>query len=180
MYKAIDFFKKYRLNILFVLVLGVLLLYYIPSAESHYLQPDIDIIKEKSRTILFVTGGILLLALFISWLYNIKKFSDIFYMIIGAAIAALSFFLLFSSIFLSLTFFLNGLAIKQKVEKKYSVISIDWNNKNLVLSDLALNKIIWANELLGATNRKDIRVSDTIVVIFTKGLLNVNNDPIIK
>jgi hypothetical protein len=46
----IKFLKKYRFNIIVVLVLTGLFFFFIPNEKDHYLQPDLKEIKDKSHS----------------------------------------------------------------------------------------------------------------------------------
>jgi uncharacterized membrane protein len=177
----IDFLKKYRLNILTVLVLAGLLLFFIPNEESHYLQPDIDKIKNKSQSVLFWTELILFGVLFIFGLRQLKKITDFFYLIAGLGLFALTFFFFFDSVFLSSTFFLNKLSKSNTVDKTYNVVFIDQDKKSLLLWDNSLNESVQADRLLTQENRNlSLKLRDTVTVSFSKGLLGFNFDPKIE
>ena len=117
----IDLLKKYSFNIIILLVLTGLLFFFIPNEESRYLQPDIEEIKTKSHTVLLRTEAILLAILLLFGLRQVKKITDIFFLIAGLGLMGLTLFFLFDSIFLSTTLFLNKLSKKETVDKTYKV-----------------------------------------------------------
>lgn len=176
----IDFLKKYRVNIILLLVLTGLMLYFIPTEQSRYLQPDIDTIESKSHSVLLWTEMILFAILFTFGRRQLKKFPDFIFLVVGLSCLALTLFFVFDSIFLSTTFLLNRLSKNQKVYKKYKVVYVDSNNKNLLLWDDSLKKGIRADQLIKKIDSRDIKVTGTIIVSFTKGLLGFNFDPKIK
>ena len=175
----IDLIKKYRFNIIILLVLIGLLFFFIPNEENRYLQPDIQEIKHKSHNVLLWTEIIFLAILLLFGLKQLKKITDIFYLIVGLGLMGLTLFFLFDSIFLSTTLFLNKLSIKQTVDKTYKVVYVD-SNKNLLLWDSELKSSIRADQLIKATDKVNIKVSDAVTVSFKKGLLGFNFDPTIK
>lgn len=175
----IDLLKKYRFNIIVLLVLIGLLFFFIPNEEGRYLRTDIEEIRNKSRTLLFCTEIIFLTILLFFGLRQLKKITDIFYLIIGLGCMGLSLFLLFDSIFLSTTLFLNKLSNNQIIDKKYKVVYVD-NSKHLLLWDNELKSSVQADQLIKATDKVKIKESDTVIVSFKKGLLGFNYDPKIK
>lgn len=176
----IDLLKKYRFNIIILLVLTGLLFFFIPNEESRYLPPDIEGIKSKSQAVLLWTEVIFLAILLLFGLRDLKKITDIFYLIVGLGLMGLPLFFLFNSLFLSTTLFLNRLSKKETVDKSYKVVYVDANKNLLLLWDNELRSSVEANQLIKATDKVNIKVSDTIVVSFKKGLLGFNFDPIIK
>lgn len=175
----INFIKKYRFTIIILLVLTGLLFFFIPNEESRYLRPDIEEIKTKSQTVLLWTEIVLLAILFVIGLRQLKKIADIFYLVIGLGFMGLALFLFFDSIFLSTTLFLNKLSNKQTVDKIYKVVYVD-NNKNLLLWDNELKSSVQADQLIKATDKVNLKVSDAVIVSFKKGFLGFNFDPTIK
>jgi hypothetical protein len=175
----IDFLKKYRFNIIVMLGLAGLLLFFIPNEEKRYLLPDIKEIKSKSQRVLLWTEIIFLAVLLVFGLRQLKKITDIFYLIFGLALMGLTLFFLFDPIFLSSTLFLNKLAQKETVDKTYKVVYID-NNQGLLLWDNDLKSSIQVDQLIKPNENVNIKVTDTIVVSFKKGLLGFNFDPAIK
>lgn len=175
----IDLIKKYRFNIIILLVLTGLLFFFIPNEESRYLRPDIEEIKRKSHNVLLWTEIIFLVILLLIGLRQLKKIIDIFYLVAGLGLMGLTLFFLLDSIFLSTTLFLNKLSNKQTVDKTYKVVYVD-SNKNLLLWDNELKSSIQADQLIKAADKVNIKVSDTVTVSFKKGLLGFNFDPTIK
>ncbi|MEO6722944.1 MAG: hypothetical protein ABIN67_21435 [Ferruginibacter sp.] len=175
----IDLLKKYRFNIIILLVLTGLLFFFIPNQESRYLRPDIEEIKHKSHIVLLWAEVIFLVILLLFELRQLKKITDIFYLFVGLGLMGLTLFFLFDSIFLSTTLFLNKLSKKETVDKSYKVVYVD-DNKNLLLWDNDIKSSIQANQLIKATENINIKASDTLVVSFKKGLLGFNFDPTIK
>ena len=175
----IDLLKKYSFNIIILLVLTGLLFFFIPNEESRYLRPDIEEIKTKSHTVLLRTEAILLAILLLFGLRQVKKITDIFFLIAGLGLMGLTLFFLFDSIFLSTTLFLNKLSKKETVDKTYKVVYV-YSNKNLLLWDNQLKSSIQADQLIKSNNMVNIKVADTLVVSFKKGLLGFYFDPTIK
>jgi hypothetical protein len=74
----IELLKKYRFNIIVVLVLTGLLFFFIPNEEGHYLQPDLKEIKDKSHFLILWTVGILIGVLFLfgsrTWMHGCDIF----------------------------------------------------------------------------------------------------------
>jgi len=162
---------------LLIVILTVVIFIFIPNQESHYLKPDADIIKKKSHTALIWTEIILFGTILLLLIRGFKKISEALYSIAGLGLFALGFFFLFDSIFLSATFLLNKLSIRQTFEKKYTVVYINYDQKDLLLRDDSLNKIIQGDKLLRQDNNYRIKISDTLTVSFSKGLLGFNCDP---
>ena len=175
----IDLLKKYSFNIIILLVLTGLLFFFIPNEESRYLRPDIEEIKTKSHTVLLRTEAILLAILLLFGLRQVKKITDIFFLIAGLGLMGLTLFFLFDSIFLSTTLFLNKLSKKETVDKTYKVVYVD-ENKNLLLWDNQIKSSVHADQLIKSNNMVNIKVADTLVVSFKKGLLGFYFDPTIK
>ena len=176
----IGFLKKYWINILLIATLAILIFLFIPNQESHYLKPDADSIRKKSRLVLFWTEIILFGTTLFFVIRNFKKTSDLLYSIGALGIFSLGFFFLFDSIFLSAAFLINKLSTKQMVDKKYNVVYVD-NEKNiLLLRDNTLNKSIQADRLLTENKNLFLNTRDTLIVSFSKGLLGFNFDPMIK
>ena len=175
----IDLIKKYRFNIIILLVLTGLLFFFIPNEESRYLRPDIEEIKRKSHNVLLWTEIIFLVILLLIGLRQLKKIIDIFYLVAGLGLMGLTLFFLLDSIFLSTTLFLNKLSNKQTVDKTYKVVYVD-GDRNLLLWDNDLKSSVQADQLIKTTEKVNIKVSDTVIVSFKKGLLGFNYDPNIK
>lgn len=175
----IDLLKKYRFNIILLLVLTGLLFFFIPNEESHYLRSDFDGMRNKSQTVLLWTEIIFLAIIFLVFgLKQIKKVTDIFYLAVGLGLIGLSLFFVFDSIFLSTALFLNKLSNKKTVYKTYKVVYVD--DKNLSLWDDELNSSVAADQLIKSSDKVNIKVSDTLIVSFKNGLLGFNFDPTIK
>jgi hypothetical protein len=172
--------KKYRLNIFVVLVLTGLLLIFIPNEESHYLRPDIEGIRSKSRSVLLWTEVILFAVLFSFGLRQIKKLADIIYLTAGLGLMILTVFFLLDTLFLSFTLFLNRLSKTRTVEKTYNVVYVNSNSKSLLLWDQNLKRGIQADQLIATARNRNIKVTDTVIVSFSKGLIGFNFDPAIK
>lgn len=173
--------KKYWVNILLFVLLTLLLFFFIPNQESHYLRPDADIVKRNSRSALLWTEIILCGTLFFFLLKKFKKLSELFVSVFALGTFALGLFFLFDSIFLSAAFLLNKLSTRRPVDKKYTVVYIDKDQKSLLLRDNSSGQIVQANNLLSQDNNNLIpKVNDTLTVLFTKGLLGFNFDAKIK
>lgn len=176
----IELLKKYRYNIIVLLILTGLLLFFIPNEESRYLQPDFKEIKGKSISVLLWAELILFAVLLLFGLKQVKKIKDIFYLIARFGFIGLTFFFVFNSIFLSMTLFLNKLSKNKTVEKTYTVVYVDNNSKSLLLLDKKSKSDIQADQLIKPADNLHIKVADTLVVSFKKGLLGFNFDPTIK
>ncbi len=171
------FLKKYWVNILVLSVLVLLLFYFLPKEKARYLQSDVELIHEKSDTILLWTVSILSAFLFFWSVKKIKKIKDVVFLILGIGIVGLAFFFFFNQVFLSATFYMNGLSKKDIVYKTYHVAFIDKYKSTLLLWDSHFKKSIIADQLLKSTDQLNINERDSVIVSFNKGILGVNFDP---
>lgn len=176
-----NFIKKYWLAILLFAVFTVLIWLIIPYQERNYLQPDIDKIKEKSNVVLIWTELILFgstfIYLFIKNLRSLEKMVVITFNVIMLSLAA---FLSFNLIFLSATLFLNGFSKGETIDKKYSVAYINDDKNNLLLWDMNANIAIQSNGIILPDDIKKLKLKDTVIVSFKKGLLGFNSEPRVK
>lgn len=171
------FLKKYWFNLLTVFILTLLLLYIIPHQEKSYLSTDLDAIKEMSHRIFLWTELVLFVVVFVLAVRKLKNFTEFLNVVLGISFYALIFFFLFDSIFLSAALFLNKLSKSETGDKKYRVIYVDNDKKDLMLWDEKVEKTIEADQLLSANSNLQINANDTINVSFKKGLLGFNYDP---
>ncbi len=176
----LTFLKKYSINIIVLVVLFVLLFCCIPYQESHYLKQDMETIKHKSRVaLLWVELGLFVFVM-VSQIRQIRKLSDFFYLLIGCCSIGLTFFFLFSTIFLSAAYFLNSFSSNTTVYKNYKVISVDKAHNTLLIWDMDSIKHAYADLSIQRIEAAQVKESDTVVVSFKKGLLGFNFDPRIK
>ena len=177
---VISFLKKYWLILIVSLILLLVVFYLIPYQEKSYLSSDLHAIKKKSRLFLLWTELILFGSVFILALRNLKTFKEFLNIVFGIILLALPFFFVFDSIFLSGTYFLNQLSAGKPVSKVYSVVFVDDTIHYLYLREVNTKESILANELLSSDNGLKLRVKDTIIITFKKGLLGFNFDPMLK
>jgi len=176
----ISFFKKYWINILLFVILTILIFFFIPNQESLYLKPEADT-KKKFRLVLLWTE--LLLSVMVLYFVgrNSRKISEFLCSTGALGLIALGFFFFLDSIFLSAAFLINKLSTKQTINITYSVVYIDSARRNLLLWDNSLNKSVQADNLLTQDYTNiSLKVRDTVIVSFSKGLLGFNFDPRMK
>lgn len=171
-----QFFKKYWLNIVIVLVMGLLLLLYIPAQEKGYINSTIKAIEKITSRITFILLGLALLTGLVLYIKQEKKVSA-FSVIPILVIFLLPFYFILTVFIKSGIYCMNGVISKEKISKEYRIISTGNSTKFNYLFDRENNKIV-SFESLGFTIKPKIYADgDTVTVTFGKGLLGYLHNP---
>ncbi len=175
----INHIKKYSFTIILLLLSLALLLFFIPNEESRYLQPDIKELENKTQRVLIWTLGISFGSLLLLGLRQVKKLTDIFYLLAALGWVALPFYFLLQPVFFSSALWLNQLSKKETVTKTYKVVHVE-DKRSLLLWDNEFKTHVLANQLIQRTHKQNIKVSDTLDLTFKKGWLEYLFDPTIE
>lgn len=175
----INFIKKYRFTIVILLVSMALLFFFIPNEESRYLEPDLKEVKHKTHTVLLWTLSISFGILLLLGLRQLKKPTDIFYLLAGLGLVALPLYFFLQPVFFSSALWLNQLSKKETVTKTYKVVHVE-DKRSLLLWDNEFKTHVLANQLIQRTHKQNIKVSDTLELTFKKGWLGYGFDPTIE
>lgn len=174
----VPFFKKYWINILAASVL-LLVLFCLSDEQDRYLRLDFRALRDRSRTVFLwinIAGGLLVFLLGIPRDHKRKKILHWgFRCVLGALFSLLS----FRDAFVSATLFVNRSSNRGTVEKAYVVVHTYPGSKwPLLLKDSSLNKNFSTKQL--KNGNAHIKEDDTLIIVFSKGLFNVDFDPRIK
>jgi amino acid transporter len=171
-----QFLKKYWLNIAIVLLMGLLLVLYVPAQEKGYINTTIKAIEKISGKITFVVLGLVLLAGLVLYIKQEKKISALPVIPI-LVIFLLPFYFILTVFIKSGIYFMNGVLSKEKINKEYRIISTGNSTKFNYLFDREDNKIV-SFESLGFTIKPKIYADgDTVSIVFDKGLLGYLHNP---
>lgn len=170
------FLKKYWLNFLFVLLMGLLLLWYLPAQEKCYINTTIKAIEKTSREITFILLGLALLTGLVFYIKQEKKISALS-VIPMLAILLLPFYFFLSIFIQSGIYFMNGVLSKEKIGKEYRIISAGNTTKINYLFDLEKNKTVHFGSSGFITDPKIYANGDTVTITFDKGLFGYLHNP---
>lgn len=171
-----QFLKKYWLNIVIVLLMGLLLFLYEPAQENGYINTTVKAIGKISSRITFVLLGLALLTGLILYIKQEKKISALSAIPI-LVIFLLPFYFIFPVFIRSGIYFMNGLVVKEKTSKEYWVMGIGKSTKINYLLDIENNKIISFSSSGITTKTKIYADGDTVSIAFDKGLLGYLHNP---
>lgn len=171
-----QFFKKYWLNIVIVLVMGLLLFLYIPAQEKGYINSTIKAIEKITSKITFILLGLVLLTGLVLYLKQEKKISALSVIPI-LVIFLLPFYFILIVFIKSGIYFLNGVLSKEKISKEYRIISTGNTTKIDYLFDLDKNKTVHFGSSGFTTAPKIYADGDTVSLVFDKGALGYLRNP---
>lgn len=171
-----QFFKKYWLNIVIVLVMGLLLLLYIPAQEKGYFSTTIKTIESISSKATFILLGLALLTGLVLYLKQEKKISALSVIPI-LVIFLLPFYFILIVFIKSGIYFLNGVLSKEKISKEYRIISTGNTTRIDYLFDLDKNKTVHFGSSGISTKSKIYADGDTVSIAFDKGLFGYLHNP---
>lgn len=171
-----QFLKKYWLNIVIVLLMGLLLFLYEPAQEKGYINTTVKAIGKISSRITFVLLGLALLTGLILYIKQEKKISALSAIPI-LVIFLLPFYFIFPVFIRSGIYFMNGLVVKEKISKEYRIISTGNTTRIDYLFDLDKNKTVRFGSSGFTTKPKIYADGDTVSIAFEKGLLGYLHNP---
>lgn len=171
-----QFLKKYWLNIVIVLLMGLLLFLYLPAQEKGYTSTTVKAIDKISSRITFVLLGLALLTGLIFYIKQEKKISALS-VIPVLVIFLFPFYFIFTVYIKSGIYFTNRLAVKEKISKEYRLIDVSSSTKIYYLLDMENNKIVSLGSLGFTTAPKIYADGDTVSILFDKGLLGYLHNP---
>jgi hypothetical protein len=171
-----QFLKKYWLNIAIVLLMGLLLVLYVPAQEKEYINTTIKAIEKISSKITFILLGLALLTGLVLYIKQEKKISALSVIPI-LVIFLLPFYFIFTVFIKSSIYFMNGVLSKEKISKEYRIISTGNTRKIYYLFDLDKNKTVHFGSSGITTKSKMYADGDTVSIAFDKGLLGYLHNP---
>lgn len=171
-----QFLKKYWLNIAIVLLMGFLLVLYVPSQEKEYITTTIKAIEKISSKITFALLGLALLTALVLYIKQEKKISALSAIPI-LVIFLLPFYFILTVFIKSGIYFINGVLSKEKISKEYRIISTGNTTKIDYLFDLDKNKSVHFGGSGFSTTPKIYADRDTVTISFDKGLLGYLHNP---
>ena len=171
-----QFLKKYWLNVVIVLLMGLLLFWYEPAQEKGYINTTVKAIGKISSKVTFI---LLCLALLTGLVFYIKQEKKI--TVLSAipimVIFLLPFYFIFPVFIRSGIYFMNGLVVKEKISKEFRLINISSSTKIYYLLDMENNKIVSFGSLGFTTAPTIYADGDTVSITFDKGVLGYLHNP---
>ncbi len=175
------FLKKYRFNIILILVLSALSFWFNPRQQDWYLKSDFESIEKKSTTALLWTmgvGAVIILALAMK---GVKKIEEIGNVLLGIAALSLPIYFVFKTIFLSGFLALNRVELSDRFEKKYTTLFfMETDKQTPVIYDFRTRKTLFLEKVGRIEKLNSLKTGDTVIISFRKGLLGIPFNPVIK
>lgn len=164
-----------------MLALVILSFLFIPRQQDLYLQPDFELLKTKSNLILIwtmVIGAVIILFFALKYVKNIGQLGNFLLGLVGLAIP---FHFLFQTIFLSTFLILNRIESGGRIDKKYTTtFLLNPEKQTPMIYDFRTKKILLFDKVRNTEKLNNLKMGDTVIISFNKGLLGINFAPIIK
>jgi hypothetical protein len=164
-----------------MLLLVILSFLFIPRQQDLYLQADFELLKNKSNIFLIwtmVIGAIIILFFALKKVENISQVGNVLLGVVGLA---LPFYFIFQTIFLSAFLILNRIEFGGNVDKKYTTtFFLEPDKQTPMIYDFRTKKILLFDNVRNTEKLKSLKMGDTVIISFSKGLLGITFAPIIK
>jgi len=178
----INFFKKTWLWLLFMSLLLLSILYFIPSQEKYYLRTDYKLIEKRSIVIALIFAGVISLFILVNFVKNFTRIAELPSVFLGIGSVVVLMYFVLAPFIQSGILFLNKLAVKETVTKDYVVQAFNNDKRFLIFYDIQNKETVGLNYKYIIADTSKIQRTDTISIPFKKGLLGFNYipEPVIK
>jgi len=169
-------FLKYWPFIIYLAILTLLLVYLIPSAESHYLKEDVYLIEKKTKLIVLIIAGVLAAAAIYFAAKNEEGLKNAL-SILGAGIGVYMIFCLgLRPFILYAAMLLNSIPANDSVQRKYIFAASTVERGAWVLENDS-NESLTSFEYPNLIDPKLYQRGDTVILVFKRGMLGVCHSP---
>ncbi|SRR5258706_2310987 len=175
------FLKKYRFNIILILVLTALSFWFNPRQQDLYLKADFESIEKKSTKALLWTMGVGAIIILAFAMKDVKKIEEVGNVLLGVVALSLPTYFVFNTIFLSGFLALNRIELSERFEKTYTTsFFMETDKQTPVIYDFTTRKTLFFDKVGRIEKLNNLKTGDTVIISFRKGLLGIPFSPVIK
>ena len=155
----------------------LLLLVYAYYQKNYYLEADSKRLENNIFIIVLSLLACLVVVFIITLIRNGKRLKNVATGLIKIISLSIPLYFWLNALFLSGTYFLNRLFVRDIVKKPYLIVDVKSGTKQITLYDLQTHNVIWNDCLVVNRSLSNLTERDTVNISFKKGLFGFCFDP---